>query len=176
MEPISEQLTMPSGATRSRFDVAIPGQSLTKEPKAYPWESPPQFTTPDEVMDYYFNKFEDDEILFSLFAMLEAEIPVTTIVNSMIMGAFGEGMYTPDLGIIVAEDLGMLIMVIAEEAGIDYKVGNENKTLESIKTAARLKEAVKEQKAAMIPDVKEAIQEVEEGAKPRGLMGPKETE
>lgn len=176
MEPISEQLTMPSGATRSRFDVAIPGQSLTKEPKAYPWESPPQFTTPDEVMDYYFNKFEDDEILFSLFAMLEAEIPVTTIVNSMIMGAFGEGMYTPDLGIIVAEDLGMLIMVIAEEAGIDYKIGNENKTLESIKTAARLKEAVKEQKAAMIPDVKEAIQEVEEGAKPRGLMGPKETE
>lgn len=176
MEPISEQLTMPSGATRSRFDVAIPGQSLTKEPKAYPWESPPQFTTPDEVMDYYFNKFEDDEILFSLFAMLEAEIPVTTIVNSMIMGAFGEGMYNPDLGIIVAEDLGMLIMVIAEEAGIDYKVGNENKTLESIKTAARLKEAMKEQKAAMIPDVKEAIQEVEEGAKPRGLMGPKETE
>ena len=176
MEPISEQLTMPSGATRSRFDVAIPGQSLTKEPKAYPWESPPQFTTPDEVMDYYFNKFEDDEILFSLFAMLEAEIPVTTIVNSMIMGAFGEGMYNPDLGIIVAEDLGMLIMVIAEEAGIDYKIGNENRTLESIKTAARLKEAVKEQKAAMIPDVKEAIQEVEEGAKPRGLMGPKETE
>ena len=176
MEPISEQLTMPSGATRSRFDVAIPGQSLTKEPKAYPWESPPQFTTPDEVMDYYFNKFEDDEILFSLFAMLEAEIPVTTIVNSMIMGAFGEGMYNPDLGIIVAEDLGMLIMVIAEEAGIDYKIGNENKTLESIKTAARLKEAVKEQKAAMIPDVKEAIQEVEEGAKPKGLMGPKETE
>ena len=176
MEPISEQLTMPSGATRSRFDVAIPGQSLTKEPKAYPWESPPQFTTPDEVMDYYFNKFEDDEILFSLFAMLEAEIPVTTIVNSMIMGGFGEGMYTPDLGIIVAEDLGMLIMVIAEEAGIDYKIGNENKTLESIKTAARLKEAVKEQKAAMIPDVKEAIQEVEEGAKPKGLMGPKETE
>lgn len=176
MEPISEQLTMPSGATRSRFDVAIPGQSLTKEPKAYPWESPPQFTTPDEVMDYYFNKFEDDEILFSLFAMLEADIPVTTIVNSMIMGAFGEGMYNPDLGIIVAEDLGMLIMVIAEEAGIDYKIGNENKTLESIKTAARLKEAIKEQKAAMIPDVKEAIQEVEEGAKPKGLMGPKETE
>ena len=175
MEPISEQLTMPSGATRSRFDVAIPGQSLTKEPKAYPWESPPQFTTPDEVMDYYVNKFEDDEILFSLFAMLEAEIPVTTIVNSMIMGAFGEGMYNPDLGIIVAEDLGMLIMVIAEEAGIDYKIGNENRTLESIKTAARLKEAVKEQKAAMIPDVKEAIQEVEEGAKPKGLMGPRET-
>jgi hypothetical protein len=176
MEPISEQLTMPSGATRSRFDVAIPGQSLTKEPKGYPWESPSQFTTPDEVMDYYFKKFEDDEILFSLFAMLEAEIPVTTIVNSMIMGAFGEGMYNPDLGIIVAEDLGMLIMVIAEEAGIDYKIGNENKTLESIKTAARLKEALKEQKAAMIPDVKEAIEEVEEGAKSKGLMGPKETE
>ena len=176
MEPISEQLTMPSGATRSRFDVAIPGQSLTKEPKAYPWESPPQFTTPDEVMDYYFNKFEDDEILFSLFAMLEADIPVTTIVNSMIMGAFGEGMYNPDLGIIVAEDLGMLIMVIAEEAGIDYKIGNENKTLESIKTAARLKEKMQEQKDIFLPDVKEAIQEVEEGAKPRGLMGPKETE
>ena len=94
----------------------------------------------------------------------------------MIMGAFGEGMYNPDLGIIVAEDLGMLIMVIAEEAGIDYKVGNENKTLESIKTAARLKEKMQEQKDIFLPDVKEAIQEVEESAKPKGLMGPKETE
>jgi hypothetical protein len=176
MEKLSEQLTMPSGATRSRFDVAIPGQSLTKEPKGYPWESPPKYTTPDEVMDYYFNKFEEDEVLFSLFAMLEAEIPVTTIVNSMIMGAFGEGMYTPDVGIIIAEDLGMLIMVIAEEAGIEYKIGNENKSLESIKTAARLKEAMKEQKAAMIPEVKEAIQEVEERVESKGLMGPRETE
>lgn len=176
MEQLSEQLTMPSGATRSRFDVAIPGQSLTKEPKGYPWESPPKFTTPDEVMDYYFNKFEDDEVLFSLFAMLEADIPVVTIVNSMIMGAFGEGMYNPDLGIIIAEELGLLIMVIAKEAGIDYKIGNENKTLDSIKTAARLKEKLKMQKESLLPDVKEAIQEVEEGTKSKGLMGPKETE
>ena len=176
MEKLSEQLTMPSGATRSRFDVAITGQSLTKEPKSYPWESPPKFTTPDEVMDYYFNKFDEDEVLFSLFAMLEAEIPVTTIVNSMIMGAFGEGMYTPDLGIIIAEELGLLIMVIAKEAGIDYKIGGENRTMEAIKTAARLKEKIKMQKSAMIPDVKEAVDKVEEGAKSKGLMGPHETE
>ena len=38
-----EELRMPSGRTRSMFEALYRGQSLTKEPGKYPWESPPQF-------------------------------------------------------------------------------------------------------------------------------------
>lgn len=175
MEKFSEQLMMPSGATRSRFDVAIPGQSLTKEPKGYPWESPPMFTTPDEFMEYYFDRFENEEILFGLFALLEAKVPVTTIVNSMILHGFSEGMFSPDLGLIMAEELGMLIMAIAEEADIDYEIGGGDGTREAIKSAAELKKSLKQRDDAFVPEVQEKIEEIKESRKSGGLMAPRET-
>ena len=159
MIELSENLTLPSGKEKSRFDVAIPGQSLTKEPKSYPWESPPMFTTNDEVMEFYFDKFENDDTLFGLFAMLESDIPVTTIVTSMIMHGFSEGMYTPDLGILVAEELGMLIMAIAEEAEIDYKIGAKAGVSDAIKNAVNLKESIKARDEAFMPAVEEKIEE-----------------
>ena len=175
MIEIPENLTMPSGTERSRFDVAIPGQSLTKEPKSYPWESPPMFTTNDEVMEHYLNKFENDDTLFGLFAMLESGIPVTTIVTSMIMHGFSEGMYTPDLGILVGEELGMLIMAIAKEADIDYKVGEKTGVSDSIKNAVRLKDSIEERDATFMPAVEETIEEFK-AERSGGLMAPTKVE
>lgn len=166
---------MPSGAERSRFDVAIPGQSLTKEPKSYPWESAPMFTTNDEVMDYYFDRFDNDDTLFGLFAMLESGIPVTTIVTSMIMHGFSEGMYTPDLGILVGEDIAMLIMAVAEEAGIDYKIGEKTGVSNAIKNAVELKQAIKERDETFMPEVEEKIEELKVERSSGGLMAPTET-
>ena len=175
MIEIPENLTMPSGAERSRFDVAIPGQSLTKEPKSYPWESAPMFTTNDEVMDYYFDKFDNDDTLFGLFAMLESGIPVTTIVTSMVMHGFSEGMYTPDLGILVGEDIAMLIMAVAEEAGIDYKIGEKMGVSNAIKNAVALKQSIKERDETFMPEVEEKIEELKVERSSGGLMAPTET-
>jgi hypothetical protein len=175
MIEIPENLTMPSGAERSRFDVAIPGQSLTKEPKSYPWESAPMFTTNDEVMDYYFDRFDNDDTLFGLFAMLESGIPVTTIVTSMIMHGFSEGMYTPDLGILVGEDIAMLIMAVAEEAGIDYKIGEKTGVSNAIKNAVELKQAIKERDETFMPEVEEKIEELKVERSSGGLIAPTET-
>ena len=176
MIELSENLTMPSGRQKSRFDRALPGQSLTKEPKSYPWESPPRFTNPDDVMDFYFQRFEDDEALFNMFALLEAKVRITDIVDSMILHAFSEGLYSPDVGILVAEDLIMTIMLIAEEAGIDYELGAPNKTKSALKNAAKLKAAVKEREDMFMPKVEAKLDELREERESKGLMGPKETE
>ena len=32
---------------------AIPGQSLTGEPKGYAWERPPEFDKPEDALKYY---------------------------------------------------------------------------------------------------------------------------
>jgi hypothetical protein len=174
LKGISEDLIMPSGKKRSRFDVPIPGQSLTKPPKQYPWESPPEYTTQDEVIDYYLDKFDNDDTLFSLFAMLESKIPVSTITTSMIMHGFSEGVFTPDLGILAAEDLGMIIMLVAEEAGIDYVIGPEGGVQESIKNAVELKESIKNREAEFMPAVEEKIEELKAEKPAGGLMAPTE--
>ena len=174
MIEIPENLTMPSGTERSRFDVPIPGQSLTKAPKSYPWESPAMFTTTDEVMDFYFDKFDNDETLFGLFAMLESDIPVTTIVTSMIMHGFAEGIYSPDVGILVGEELAMLIMAIAQEAGIDYKIGEKAGVSDAIRNAVALKESIKERDETFMPEVEEKIEEIKSERLSGGLMSPVE--
>ena len=174
LQGISENLTMPSGKERSRFDVAIPGQSLTKPPKQYPWESPPEYTTQDEVIDFYMSRFENDETLFGLFAMLESGIPVTTIVTSMIMHGFSEGLYTPDLGVLVGEDLARIIMLIADEAEIEYRVGEKGGVSQAIKNAVKLKESIAERESAFMPRVEEKIEELKEDQPKGGLMAPKE--
>ena len=169
---IPENLTMPSGKERSRFDVTVPGQSLTKPPKQYPWESPPRFSTPDEVMEFYLDRFGEEEVLFNLFAMLESKIPVSTIVNSMVMSGFAEGMYSPDLAILIAEELAMLVVIVAEEADIDYELGAEDKTVNALKQAAKLKAAIKERDTMIMPKVEEKIEEIKEERSEGGLMSP----
>lgn len=176
MIELSEKITLPSGREKSMFDTAIPGQSLTKEPKSYPWESPPRMTTADEVMDYYFNRFDDDEVLFNLFALLEAKVPLTKLVDVMILHGFSEGLYTPDLAILVAEDLMMTIALIADQAGIDYDLGAPEKSKKALKKAANLKEAIKEREDIFMPKVEAKLDEIREKRDGKGLMGPRETE
>ena len=176
MIELKDTVTMPSGREKSRFDVAMPGQSLTKAPKSYPWESPPQFTEPDEVMDFYFDRFEDEETLFNMFALLEAKVPVARIVDSMLLHGFSEGLYTPDLAILVAEDLIMSLAVIAEQADIDYELGAKDNTTKALESASELKSALKERDDMFMPKVEEKIEELKQNQPSKGLMGPRETE
>jgi len=176
MIELKDTVTMPSGREKSRFDVAMPGQSLTKASKSYPWESPPQFTEPDDVMDFYFDRFEDEETLFNMFALLEAKVPVSRIVDSMLLHGFSEGLYTPDVAILVAEDLMMSLAVIAQEADIDYELGGGDATKQAFKKATELKNALKEREDAFMPKVEEKIEELKQNQPSKGLMGPRETE
>ena len=121
MRPLEDKITLPSGVERSKFDTSIPGQSWTKEPGLYPWDKPPRLTSPDEVMDYFVDKFEDETAGVQLVALLKQGISVATIVDSMLLTGFAEGLFTPDVAILTAEDLSMLIMYLGDSAGVDYK-------------------------------------------------------
>mgnify|MGYP003650986425 FL=1 len=69
----------------SALDRPIPGQSLTDEPKNYPWERPPQMNDPDEVLSFYIDKLEDVDVLESCMEVLEdSQVPLTTLVSGMV--------------------------------------------------------------------------------------------
>ena len=124
---LEDKITLPSGAERSKFDTSIPGQSWTKTPNMYPWDKPPRLSTPDEVMDYFIDKFSDEKVAKQLIGLLSMEISVATVVDSMLLTGFAEGLYTPDVAILITEDLCMLVMHLANKAGVKYKaVDNEN--------------------------------------------------
>jgi hypothetical protein len=167
-----EELKLPSGRTRSMFEAPVPGQSLTKEPGKYPWESPAQFNNIDEAMQHYMNRFQDEKVMFNLFSLIEAKVPITSIAESMILHGFAEGLYTPDVGLLVANDLMEILVAMAEEAEIPYELGVRDDMSEEYRRAEQLKAVMAEREKDDVPKVKEVIEQAKPQQTPQqgGLM------
>jgi hypothetical protein len=151
------------------FDAPIPGQALTHELGARPWQSPPQYSTVDEAVDYYTSRLSTPEATSQIVEILKMGIPVTSLANTIQMGSIMDGKHSIDVGMLVLPLIVEVIMYIAEQEGIDYDDGltdvKDNKTneaiLENIRTQMKEKagEPVEEE-----PVVEETSEE------PTGLM------
>ena len=151
------------------FDAPIPGQALTHELGARPWQSPPQYSTVDEAIDYYTSRLSTPEATSQIIDILKMGIPVTSLANTIQMGSIMDGKHSIDVGMLVLPLIVDVIMFIAEQEGIDYDDGltdvKDNKTneaiLENIRTQMKEKagEPVEEE-----PVVEETPEE------PTGLM------
>ena len=109
--------------------------------------------------------------MFNLFTALEAGIPVAQIVQTMTLQGIGEGLYTPDIAILIMPELVMLIVGIAKAAEIEFKHGYEREAEKNMMALAKAKEEVTaEQVEAGIAAVTEKQQET------GGLMSKPEME
>lgn len=104
----------------------IPGQSLTKEPGASPWEKPPQFTDLDEAMSFLIQNMTEPKVAHKLLALMEAGIPITSILDTLLMQGFMDGKWTPDLAILLAKPLTALLIKIARMYDIEPTTGAED--------------------------------------------------
>ena len=108
------------------FDAPIPGMSLTHELGARPWQTPPQFPTVDEAIEYYMASMTSEEFMEQLIDVLEMGVPVTSIANSMQLSSVMEGKHSVDVGMLVVPLLMELIMMLGDSAGIEYETGLQN--------------------------------------------------
>ena len=108
------------------FTAPIPGQSLTGEPGAFPWEKPPQYVTIDDVASFYSDKLDNPEAIYELMDLLEKGIPILTIVNTMIKASLMKGYHTVDTGFLVTPIVVEIIKTLAELNDVSYKVSAED--------------------------------------------------
>ena len=101
------------------FDRPIPGQSLTDEPKNYPWEHPPQFTDLREARDRIFNNLTEEEAVQQLLTMLSANVPAEAVVRTILFAGFTEGKFSVDTAILLAPVVLMQVVSIAKAAGLE---------------------------------------------------------
>ena len=108
------------------FSKPIPGQSLTNDPdNPYPWESPPEFVNVNTAIDsIVMNILSDEEKLANIIEVLASgEIPIAGIAQIILEDGFRKGKYNPDLMLLLAEPLMVVLMALAERAGIrDYEI------------------------------------------------------
>ena len=104
-----------------QFNAPIPGQSLTKTPKNYPWERPPQITNVDEAVVRHVENISNPEAIDNILYVLEAGLPVNILTETLLTIAVSKGIHSIDISLLVGPVLFKEIKSLAEEAGINYK-------------------------------------------------------
>ena len=107
------------------FSAPIPGQSLTDEPKNYPWERPAEITDPREAIKFHIDGINKPEALDNIIEMLQLGIPVNALSKTALTTAQMEGIHSVDVSLIIRDVIKEELISIAEEAGIDYVTGDE---------------------------------------------------
>jgi len=124
-----------------QFAAPVPGQSLTAELGSRPWQSPPQFVTVEETINYYTDKFTEPKVSSELVTLMADEIPISVIVDSLMLANVMEGIHTIDVGTLIAPFLVEMCQFLAEEADIEYVTGLEEPEDNSIIDSVAAKNA-----------------------------------
>ena len=109
------------------FNGPIPGQSLTTPPKNYPWERPPEFTKPQQVIEYYLDKLSKEDAIESALDMLELGMDIKSLVSGITRVGVSKGLHTIDLSLLAAPVIHEYIKTAADLADIEYDEGFENR-------------------------------------------------
>lgn len=162
-----------SEAQQPLFDGPIPGMAMTAELGARPWQSPSQYVTVDDAVEYYLSRMSSEEFTEQLIDVMEMGVPLTTIANTIQMASVMEGKHTVDVGMLVIPLLIEMMMLIGDTADVKYDDGltevKEDKTSEAVLDNVRrkLKKQLSKSKEKVINNKEEEEESIE---KPSGLM------
>lgn len=102
---------------------AIPGQSLTNDPKnPLPFEKAPEFINSRDAIEYIFASLIEEDVYMPLMEQIDAGLPVMEFVQVFLFEGFNTGKWNPDLMLLLAEPMTYMIMALAERIDVDYVV------------------------------------------------------
>ncbi len=109
------------------FDAPIPGENFTSDTKNYPWHRPPQFDELDDAIEFAAEKILDPDNAHGLLMMMQMGADIVTLVDTFLTAGIGAGKWTPDFAILMAGPLAHIMLHLGKGAGLDPKIGIENK-------------------------------------------------
>jgi len=109
------------------FEAPIPGQSLTDEPRNYPWERPPEMTHPDDAIMYHIERVSKPETLDNVLYTLEFGMPTRHLAEVMCTSAVSQGIHSVDVSLIITPIIQEYLNATAKQAGIPFKQDFDNK-------------------------------------------------
>ena len=157
------------------LEAPIAGMSMTHEVGARPWQTPPQQATVQEAIAHYIERMQDDSITEQIVNILQSDVPVTTLANTIQLAGVMEGRHSIDVGVLILPVIMEMIMLIADAEGIKYETGMERDKGAEVKDSRIMAGMARARKelADDMPEKDEEILEVQEelAEMPKGLMG-----
>lgn len=125
----------------SPLDGPIPGENFTSDTRNYPWHRPPEFTEPDEAIEYALEVMTEEEGSIAIISMLEMGISVVAVTDMILTKGIMSGKWTFDLSMLIAGPIAHIIVLMAKGYDIDYELGVDRPS--NIPTSSFFKEAKK---------------------------------
>ena len=144
---------------------AIPGQGMTAEKNSRPWLNPPQLSTVEETLEFYFEKILQEEAAMKLLSIIKRKMPISLLAESMTTGGVMQGVHTIDVAILINPILMEFMKGMAEKANIEYVLDSEIPKKERANFTA-LREVMNQKLEAS----EEEIENVGEQVQSQGLM------
>ena len=98
----------------------IPGMSLTKAPREYTWENPPEYTRIEDVIEHYTGRILDPEVEDSLLLALDEGAAIDMLTDFLITSGSMNGRHALDLGFLAAPVIIELIKFTADSADVKF--------------------------------------------------------
>ena len=105
------------------FNGPIPGQSLTTEPKAMPFERPPEIVDPIEALDVHIDNLSNAEAMEDALFFLEMGLDLVSLVEGILRSAVMEGIHSVDVSLIIGPVIHEYIKAAATRADIEFDEG-----------------------------------------------------
>ncbi len=113
------------------LNAPIAGQSLTDTPKNYPWERPAEISDPREAIKFHMDGLSSPESLDNIIELIQMGVPLRALAKTALTTAQMEGIHSVDVSLIIGDVVFEELVSIAEEAGLDYKTGDEPSEIEA---------------------------------------------
>jgi len=113
-----------SSVGMDKFNKAPPGWSLTEPKGKWAWEKPPVSSNPAQAVDKVIDRLEEPNVRTQMTKLMVAGISIQEIVNTIAVGGFSQGEFTPDVAEIIKGPLAAYLMGMAAEEEIPVKVYN----------------------------------------------------
>ena len=102
------------------FNAPVPGESLTSAPSMQKgWERPPEHTEQQEAMESIYMELTSPDNLEKLVDIINDGTPLDEVAQVVLYRGYTQGMYSPDLMLMLIEPTLYLLIAIADYADIE---------------------------------------------------------
>jgi len=148
------------------------GISWTAPEKSRNWQKPPKLVKITDVVKYYMAAISSEELASDILDVLETDIPLSVIAESMMLSHVSEGLHTIDAGILAMP----IIMEMLKTVAILNNINTKDYASDFDKDEKVSNRVVKQAIAQVFKTIETPAAEVapaEEAVQPMGLMARK---
>ncbi len=127
-----------------QLDRPVPGESLINDPdNPMPFEKAPEYTDLTTALEYYFATFTEEGTYESLLETIAGGTPIMDIVQLILYQGFQDGLFNPDLMMMLAEPLAYMLAAFCEQENIEFVIqGDDEEDMEEEQSLPMMKQAL----------------------------------